>query len=846
MSGSGLPRARRGFYRRAGDLVEKRSSWVITGTIAFTLLLLLPLIFLAPTQTASDSPTGSQVVKLSRTVSQTFDRETFNMFLIVEARDGDMLTRDALLELYRNEQSLRQGPLGPFLYSAYVDALGAPVQGVASVADYVNHALLLGSNGAVDLSSAGDAEVKQVVDALLSAPATERLRGALSVLSQQTAAGWVSPAISFSVAADHDAVKRGYAASKGESYSSGRVFEYFGRDVQATLRGDQETFRAWAVAIDLELELEAEGKVSSALLAVAVLAIALLLLGIFRSLPTALITTLGLGMMIVWLKGLSNLVGLQKSTALDLIVPIAIVVLGVDYAIQSLFRYREERALGKPYRPALGDAVAGVGKALVLAMTTTVVAFAANVSSAIESVVGLGVGASLAIASSLLVLGIFVPCVIMRYQSWRRAGNGRAPVAPERHWLGWLVLGLSRRWYVVLPLIAVVTGFAVWGWLRVETRMDVKDALDPRSDLIVSLDKLDEHLAQTTGESAVIYIEGDLTQHSALQAIRATIAAMNDDAYVGRNAVGGGPNVRAFILDMLAAVVRNPYAREQVRAASGVEVTDADGDQLPDTQEQLEAVYSFIVLQGVPQAPGALLLNPSQVRETFVHTAEQDAAMIIVGIPGTREQEIVRASESELKADLEEGMAGAAGVTTYGLTGSAYIRLEQFDAIAHAMTNSLALAVVGVLALLLAVFRSGRYAIVTLIPVLLVAAWLYGFMYAAGYYLNILTATIAAIAIGTGVDYSIHFTERFRQEVRGGADRAVALRKTASTTGAALFSSALTTIVGFLVVSLAPMPMFSAFGLLTAIMIALSLLMALVALPPMLYLVAGGRRRGPP
>ncbi len=48
--------------------------------------------------------------------------------------------------------------------------------------------------------------------------------------------------------------------------------------------------------------------------------------------------------------------------------------------------------------------------------------------------------------------------------------------------------------------------------------------------------------------------------------------------------------------------------------------------------------------------------------------------------------------------------------------------------------------------------RSVRYALVTIIPIGLVVAWLYGIMYVAGFALNYVTATIGAISVGIGID----------------------------------------------------------------------------------------------
>jgi predicted RND superfamily exporter protein len=126
---------------------------------------------------------------------------------------------------------------------------------------------------------------------------------------------------------------------------------------------------------------------------------------------------------------------------------------------------------------------------------------------------------------------------------------------------------------------------------------------------------------------------------------------------------------------------------------------------------------------------------------------------------------------------------------------------------------------------------------VTIIPVLLVAAWLYAFMYLAGFHLNAVTATIAAISIGVGIDYSVHMTARFRQELGKAGDKTVALERATRGTGSALFGAAMSTALGFFIVVLAPMPMFSSFGLLTALMILMAFAASLLVLPSILMVI---------
>ncbi|MFK8024312.1 MAG: MMPL family transporter, partial [Ilumatobacter sp.] len=111
----------------------------------------------------------------------------------------------------------------------------------------------------------------------------------------------------------------------------------------------------------------------------------------------------------------------------------------------------------------------------------------------------------------------------------------------------------------------------------------------------------------------------------------------------------------------------------------------------------------------------------------------------------------------------------------------------------------------------------------------------------AGYAINLVTATIAAVSIGIGIDFAIHFIVRYREELERYGQRDQAARVTASATGTALIASAFSSAVGFGILALAPMPLFAAYGLLTAIMIGLALAATLLVLPGVLVTITSDR-----
>ena len=169
--------------------------------------------------------------------------------------------------------------------------------------------------------------------------------------------------------------------------------------------------------------------------------------------------------------------------------------------------------------------MAGVFAALALAMVTDAIAFVSNASASIETVVGFGIGAGLAIAAAFVIMGLTLPLALMRLDAWRAKAGARVPESPSpghsddvhdgspRRWsLEGLVVALARRRVAVLPVVAVLTAVTAYYAFQLDATFDVEDFFKSDSDFVVSLDKLDVHVGDSGGESAIIYIQGDLAE----------------------------------------------------------------------------------------------------------------------------------------------------------------------------------------------------------------------------------------------------------------------------------------------------------------------------------------------
>jgi predicted RND superfamily exporter protein len=136
--------------------------------------------------------------------------------------------------------------------------------------------------------------------------------------------------------------------------------------------------------------------------------------------------------------------------------------------------------------------------------------------------------------------------------------------------------------------------------------------------------------------------------------------------------------------------------------------------------------------------------------------------------------------------------------------------------------------------------------VLTMIPVTLVVLWTFGLMYVSGIPFGPVTATLAALAVGIGVPYTIHLARRFEEDRNRFTDIEEAIRSTTRHTGGALAGSAFTTAAGFGILVTSTLTPFQQMGQVTAYAIVLSLAGSVLVLPSLLVLWERWHRRRDP
>lgn len=168
-----------------------------------------------------------------------------------------------------------------------------------------------------------------------------------------------------------------------------------------------------------------------------------------------------------------------------------------------------------------------------------------------------------------------------------------------------------------------------------------------------------------------------------------------------------------------------------------------------------------------------------------------------------------------------------------GVTGMPILEFDEMASSQRDMTLASILSVVLVVLLLMLGYGNLRFALIAGTVLLVGMAWTFGFITLAIGHLNLLSVSFAAILVGLGIDFSIHFLARFA-DLRGqGLAPVAAFAATASQAGRGVTTGAVTTAAAFFSAGLTDFTGIAELGVIAGGGILICLAAAFLILPPL-------------
>lgn len=565
----------------------------------------------------------------------------------------------------------------------------------------------------------------------------------------------------------------------------------------------------------------------------------LVLVVVYRDVLDILLGLAGILAVLVWTFGLMGWLGIDFSQPF-IVVVVLLIGLSIDYSIHVVMRYREARAERDSPRRAMAAALGSVGVALLYVTATTVVGFLSNLASPLSVFRQIGLVAALGILSALVVFGVFVPAIKLELDALlssvgvdRRAhpfGSNGSRVSRL------LAVGADLATaapYVVIVVAVLLSGVGLYGATQVDTSFSQSDFLaeDPpqwQRDLPEpfapgsyransAMDTLDaDFVRQDT--SASVLIRGEITDPGAFDRLD---AARTNASQLGVTEVDASG--QAVVSDPLSVMTQ--VAADNETLATTLAAADTDGDGTPD--RNVSGVYDAL-FDTAPEEAATVLARSDD--------GDYRAMRLVITVAGDASGEAVREQVGGVAADLDGDGLDATE------TGDVIVNQITANQLTETVFTSLAVSLLAVFVLLSLLYRltegSASLGAVTVVPVAFTLTWVLGSMALLDIPFNIVTGLITSLTIGLGVDYSLHLSERFNQELEANGSIPEAIHESVVGTGGALLSSAATTAAGFGVLLVAILPFLRSFGLITALTIVFALLASVLVLPSLLVVWA--------
>ena len=172
----------------------------------------------------------------------------------------------------------------------------------------------------------------------------------------------------------------------------------------------------------------------------------------------------------------------------------------------------------------------------------------------------------------------------------------------------------------------------------------------------------------------------------------------------------------------------------------------------------------------------------------------------------------------------------------YSYSGSFKNASDEYNAIRNDLKSTAVYAFLGVLLLISIYFRQVFSPLIITIPLLMSIAWTFGLTYLTVGNLNQITVCLFAVLFGLGIDFGIHIFARYREARRRRMKVEQALNETVCHTGSALTTTAVTTSLAFLALTVTDFKGFSQFGFIVGMGILFSLVAMLTVCPAFIVL----------
>ena len=484
-------------------------------------------------------------------------------------------------------------------------------------------------------------------------------------------------------------------------------------------------------------------------------------------------------------------------TTVSFIAPILLLAIGIADAIHVLNRYNEEIVKGLPKRDAILNTMQEMKVPVIMTSLTTATGFLSLLTAFFVPQRQFGVVTAIGVLAAMVFSLVLIPAVLalLKKPRVRDLSKGLRPLT--RVLLGFERVIVGHR-KTVLVAAVVVFGVMLAGIPRLRVETSNEEFLGEDHAAVQVIDFVSDAFS---GDMSVM-IEFDTGRRDGLKDPEVLKAMLELEEFLLDHGVN-----KTFSLTMLIRQMNQKFNAD-----------DPAFYVIPDDPYMVSQLLLLFTFQGGDL--GDMALGDFSAG-TITGMYKMDSSGNVSRLAGVVQEYI--------GANFPDG-----GEVRVRMIGATTLMDRIFTQMTTSQLVGLGTTIVAVTILVALLMGSVVAGLIAAIPLILTVTFSMGIMAYTGQPLDIMTLMVSVVAVGIGVDYSIHFISRFRSEHRKDQDAERALQATIQTTGRGITYNALTVALGFLILIFASFKGIRTFGWQIALTMGVSALSAITIIPAIL------------
>ena len=500
----------------------------------------------------------------------------------------------------------------------------------------------------------------------------------------------------------------------------------------------------------------------------------------------------------------SNFVSLQLIITLSII-------------LHLIVKYKELAAeTNLNQRELVLQTIISKAKPSFFAIITTVAGFGSLVLADLKPVINLGYMMSIGVATSLVVSFILFPTIMMLFPRSARPIHHNKKFSLTKICSDFVI----NHGKTILGIAILLAILSVYGASKLKVENSFINYFKKDTEIYKGMEVIDKKLGGTTPLDLIVTFKE--AKEAKTQTSDDSFAEFENEFESNKN-----KNQYWFSPNKMNTIRRVQSYLKSLKEVGNVESfgTLLEVAKKLNNGKDLDTFELAVLYNELPEKFRNIILNP------FINIEKNQirfSMRIIDSNPNLRRNKLIHKIQNDIPKILEDKNID------YRLSNLMVLYNNMLQSLFKSQIVTLGVVILILFLMFIVLFKSVKISLIAIITNIIPVGIIFSVMGFAKIPLDVMTITIASISIGIGVDDTIHYIIRFKEEYAKDKDYIKAMQRSHDSIGYAMYYTSITIMLGFSILVFSNFIPTIYFGLLTVLVMFTALMSALLLLPKLL------------